>query len=75
MAWRRIFVGAFHREIGDGDDLIGGGGGVRRGGRPASLRLGRHDIWLEADTNGDGAADFQIVLSGGVTPVAADFIL
>lgn len=33
------------------------------------------DTWLEADTNGDGTADFQIVLSGSVVPVTADFVL
>ena len=33
------------------------------------------DTVLEADSNGDGAADFQIVLSGNVAPLAADFTL
>lgn len=33
------------------------------------------DSWLQADTDGDAAADFEIMLSGQVTPLAADFIL
>jgi Ca2+-binding RTX toxin-like protein len=33
------------------------------------------DTWVQGDINGDGAADFEIVLSGHLTPVATDFIL
>ena len=33
------------------------------------------DTWIEADIDGDGAADFQIVLTGNVTLTAADFFL
>jgi Ca2+-binding RTX toxin-like protein len=33
------------------------------------------DTWLEADTNGDGVADLQIVLTGGLTLAATDFSL
>ncbi len=31
--------------------------------------------FLEGDTNGDGAADFYILLSNGATPAASDFVL
>lgn len=31
--------------------------------------------WLEGDVDGDGAADFQILLSDGAIPVATDFVL
>ncbi len=33
------------------------------------------DTWVQGDINGDAAADFEIMLSGTVTPVATDFIL
>jgi Ca2+-binding RTX toxin-like protein len=33
------------------------------------------DTWLQADTNGDGVADFEIVLSGAVILVVTDFLL
>lgn len=33
------------------------------------------DTLLQGDTNGDGVADFTIILTGTVTPVAADFVL
>jgi Ca2+-binding RTX toxin-like protein len=33
------------------------------------------DTRLQADIDGDGLADFEIVLSGAVTPLAGDFIL
>ncbi|HEX8240488.1 MAG TPA: calcium-binding protein [Allosphingosinicella sp.] len=33
------------------------------------------DTWLEADVDGDGAADFQIVLSGSVALLPTDFTL
>jgi len=33
------------------------------------------DTWLQADIDGNGMADFEIVLAGAVTPLAADFIL
>jgi Ca2+-binding RTX toxin-like protein len=33
------------------------------------------DTWLQGDTNGDGFADFEIVLSGEVTPLTGDFLL
>jgi Ca2+-binding RTX toxin-like protein len=33
------------------------------------------ETWLEADTDGDGSADFQIVLAGAPIPAAGDFVL
>ena len=33
------------------------------------------DTWLSGDINGDGVADFDIILSGPVVPLASDFIL
>jgi Ca2+-binding RTX toxin-like protein len=33
------------------------------------------DTWIEGDTNGDAVADFEIVLSGEVTPLSGDFVL
>lgn len=33
------------------------------------------DTWLQGDTNGDGVADLEIVLSGAVTPLVSDFVL
>lgn len=33
------------------------------------------DSWVQGDLNGDGTADFAIVLAGAVTPLASDFIL
>ncbi len=33
------------------------------------------DTWVQADTNGDGMADFEIVLTGVVTLAASDFVL
>jgi len=33
------------------------------------------DTWVQGDINGDGAADFEIILSGVLTPLATDFIL
>jgi Ca2+-binding RTX toxin-like protein len=33
------------------------------------------DTWLQGDVNGDGAADFEIVLTGGFPLTAADFLL
>jgi Ca2+-binding RTX toxin-like protein len=33
------------------------------------------DTWVQADTNGDGMADFEIALTGVLTLVATDFIL
>lgn len=33
------------------------------------------DTWVQGDINGDSAADFEILLSGAVTPVATDFML
>jgi trimeric autotransporter adhesin len=33
------------------------------------------DTWLQGDTNGDALADFEIVLSGALTPTASDFLL
>ena len=33
------------------------------------------DTWIEADTDGDGAGNFQIALTGNVIPIAADFFL
>jgi Ca2+-binding RTX toxin-like protein len=33
------------------------------------------DTYVKADMDGDGAADFVIILSGSVTPLASDFVL
>jgi Ca2+-binding RTX toxin-like protein len=33
------------------------------------------DTWVQADTNGDGAADFEIALTGVLTLAGADFVL
>jgi hypothetical protein len=33
------------------------------------------NTYLKADWDGDGAADLVVILSGAVTPLAADFIL
>jgi Ca2+-binding RTX toxin-like protein len=33
------------------------------------------DTWLEGDTDGDGLANFEIVLAGAPLPVAGDFVL
>jgi len=33
------------------------------------------DTWVQADTNGDGVADFEIALTGVLTLAATDFIL
>lgn len=33
------------------------------------------DTWVQADTNGDGAADFEIVLTGVLTLAGSDFVL
>jgi Ca2+-binding RTX toxin-like protein len=33
------------------------------------------DTWIQGDINGDGAADFEIVLTGVLTPLGTDFIL
>jgi Ca2+-binding RTX toxin-like protein len=33
------------------------------------------DTWIEGDTNGDGVADYAIVLTGTFAPVASDFVL
>jgi Ca2+-binding RTX toxin-like protein len=33
------------------------------------------DTWIQGDTNGDGAADFEIVLTGVTTLTSADFVL
>jgi Ca2+-binding RTX toxin-like protein len=33
------------------------------------------NTWVQGDINGDAAADFEIMLSGNVTPVATDFVL
>jgi Ca2+-binding RTX toxin-like protein len=46
-------------------------------GNAGELRYGFDgaDTWLQGDTDGDGLADFEIMLSGAVTPIAADFIL
>ena len=33
------------------------------------------DTWVQGDINGDGVADFEIALTGVLTPVATDFIL
>jgi Ca2+-binding RTX toxin-like protein len=44
---------------------------------PGELRYGFNgtDTYLKADRDGDGAADLVVILSGAVTPLAADFIL
>lgn len=33
------------------------------------------DTWVQADTNGDGLADFEIALTGVMTLVTTDFVL
>jgi trimeric autotransporter adhesin len=33
------------------------------------------DTWLQGDVDGDGAADFEIVMDGNVVPVPMDFML
>ena len=33
------------------------------------------DTRLQADTDGDGLADFEIVLAGNLVPLGGDFIL
>ena len=33
------------------------------------------DTWIQMDINGDSVAEFEIVLSGNVTPLVSDFIL
>lgn len=33
------------------------------------------DTWVQADVTGDGVADFEIVMTGGLTLVASDFLL
>jgi hypothetical protein len=33
------------------------------------------DTWVQGDIDGDAAADFEIRLSGNVTPLATDFVL
>ena len=33
------------------------------------------NTWVQGDINGDSVADFDIMLSGSVTPVATDFVL
>lgn len=47
------------------------------GGVAGQLRYSHDgsDTWLEGDTDGDGSADFQIVVGGSVSPSVADFIL
>ncbi|HYW17670.1 MAG TPA: calcium-binding protein [Allosphingosinicella sp.] len=67
----------------DADTILAGGqafafiGGAAFGGVAGQLRFAFDgaDTWIEGDTDGDGGADFQIVLSGNLAPVAADFIL
>jgi Ca2+-binding RTX toxin-like protein len=33
------------------------------------------DTWLQGDVNGDGTADFEIVMTGNIAPVVSDFML
>jgi Ca2+-binding RTX toxin-like protein len=55
-----VFIGA---------DAFGGIAGQLR------YRFDGTDTWVQADVDGDGGADFEIVLSGSVVPVGADFVL
>jgi Ca2+-binding RTX toxin-like protein len=55
------------------------GNGAFSGGGAASIRYTNSgaDLLVQADVNGDGIADMEIILQGltGSTPTAADFIL
>jgi Ca2+-binding RTX toxin-like protein len=51
--------------------------GAAFSGTAGELRFGFDgtDTWLQGDTDGDGFADFEIVLSGPLVPLAGDFFL
>jgi Ca2+-binding RTX toxin-like protein len=53
--------------------LIGSGAFSGTAGELRSLFDGV-DSWLQADTDGDMAADFEIMLSGEVVPLSGDFM-
>jgi Ca2+-binding RTX toxin-like protein len=67
----------------DGDGALAGDqaftfiGAAAFGGIAGQLRYIHDgaDTWIEADTDGDGTANFQIVLTGNVTLTTADFVL
>lgn len=52
-------------------------GGTRFSGRSAELiqHAGAGGWWIEADAQGDGIADFRIVLAGVTAPLPAESIL
>jgi serralysin len=52
-------------------------GGAAFSGTAGELRFGFDgtDTWLQGDKDGDGVADFEIVLSGPLVPLAGDFVL
>jgi Ca2+-binding RTX toxin-like protein len=59
-----------------GDQAFAFIGAAAFSGTAGELRYGFDgtDTWLQADTNGDSAADFEIMLTGPVTPLAGDFV-
>ncbi len=73
----RIDLGAMNAVAGGGDQAFTFIGAAAFGGVAGELRAAVADggTRIEGDVNGDGAADFAILLPAAVTLAAEDFVL
>jgi serralysin len=53
----------------------GDGGLLSGGGKQITYHFGGGDTVIEGDSNGDGVADFRLLLTGNIPLTANDFLL